>query len=338
MTFNTLQIGICLFLSFSSKGVMSIPDVNGVKLTIEPKVVRRFQFATLRCLYDTEESALYAVKWYRGSNEFYRYEPKEEPKTKVFPYQGIVVDENNSNSTQVVLRDIDFNIAGNFTCEITKDITFSTLSDTQTMSVVHLPEFPPTISVDGEPLDCGDTLRANCTSQPARPPARLTLILNGLVVAKSDPLTFRQTQEMAWSDLSLEVLLTEFYFAQGRLILQCKAEIDDIYREEATLQLASVRNPVHERVSAVGAANVSKRTLLLSFISLCCPILLSFKIQRILRNLVNKDTSPNFHSGEASSVSSSLMTPQCMQYSCIGSNTGSDKEEQKHHRLYAEGN
>lgn len=44
---------------------------------------------------------------------------------------------NNSNSTQVVLRDIEFNLSGNFSCEVTTDATFSTGFDTQTMLVVR---------------------------------------------------------------------------------------------------------------------------------------------------------------------------------------------------------
>ncbi|XP_045471663.1 uncharacterized protein LOC123678582 [Harmonia axyridis] len=241
---------LCVFFFFLMKDVMSVANTNSVKLTIEPAIVKRYQSATLYCAYDIDESSLYAAKWYRGQHEFYRFVPKESPKTKVFPYPGIVVDEHRSNSTQVVLTDIDFNIAGSFTCEITKDLTFSTLSDTQTMSVVRLPEFPPTISVEGEPLDCGHTLRANCTSQPARPPARLTFLLNDLVVARSDPLTTRQTQEMAWSDLSLEIVLSDIHFSMGKLILQCQAKIDDIYEENARLELNTVKSPVHERVSA----------------------------------------------------------------------------------------
>lgn len=239
-----------------------------VKLTIEPKVVRRFQIATLKCFYDIDTSSLYTVKWFRGTQEFYRYIPNagDEPSTKVFAYPGIVVDENNSNSTQVVLRDIDFNIAGNFTCEITKDVTFGTLSDTQTMTVVQLPEFSPTISVEGEPLDIGDILRANCTSQPARPPAMLTFILNGYELAKSEPLTASQMQEMAWSDLSLEVQLAPSHFHAGRLILQCLAEINDIYRDVATLELATNRSPVHEKVSAAEAGTTSVRSFTFSLL------------------------------------------------------------------------
>lgn len=44
---------------------------------------------------------------------------------------------NNSNSTQVVLRDIEFNLSGNFSCEVTIDVRFSTGMDTKSMLVVR---------------------------------------------------------------------------------------------------------------------------------------------------------------------------------------------------------
>ncbi len=46
----------------------------------------------LRCNYDLEADSLYAVKWYRGSEEFYRFLPKEAPPKQAFPINGVVVD------------------------------------------------------------------------------------------------------------------------------------------------------------------------------------------------------------------------------------------------------
>jgi len=46
----------------------------------------------LRCNYDLETDSLYAVKWYRGSEEFYRFLPKEAPPKQAFPINGVVVD------------------------------------------------------------------------------------------------------------------------------------------------------------------------------------------------------------------------------------------------------
>ncbi|RZC36537.1 hypothetical protein BDFB_013504, partial [Asbolus verrucosus] len=118
----------------------NVPDVLALKdvvLTIRPKIVERSHQATLRCSYDLEGASLYYVKWYRGIKEFYRYTLTEHPPTKVFPTAGINVDVNLSNSTQVVLTDIDFQLSGNFSCEVTTaEEPASTGTDVESMLVV----------------------------------------------------------------------------------------------------------------------------------------------------------------------------------------------------------
>lgn len=57
-----------------------------------PIAVRRGDDALLKCNYDLENDTLYSVKWYKGSREFYRYLPKENPAMKLFPLGGIIVD------------------------------------------------------------------------------------------------------------------------------------------------------------------------------------------------------------------------------------------------------
>ncbi|ALC39900.1 beat-Ib, partial [Drosophila busckii] len=49
-----------------------------------PSAVKRGDNALLICNYDLENETLYAVKWYRGRREFYRYTPKENPAWKIF--------------------------------------------------------------------------------------------------------------------------------------------------------------------------------------------------------------------------------------------------------------
>lgn len=46
----------------------------------------------LECRYDLEGETLYAVKWYKDGNEFYRYLPRETPNIQVFDLPGINVD------------------------------------------------------------------------------------------------------------------------------------------------------------------------------------------------------------------------------------------------------
>jgi hypothetical protein len=102
--------------------VLVLRDVFALKdvvLTIRPQTVEKSRHATLICSYDLEGASLYYVKWYRGTYEFYRYTPSEKPTTKLFPFKAINVDMNRSNSTQVVLTDIDFQLSGNFSCEVT---------------------------------------------------------------------------------------------------------------------------------------------------------------------------------------------------------------------------
>lgn len=137
--------------------------------------------------------------------------------------------------------------------------------------LAELPENPPTIKVGREPLDIGDTLYANCSSPPSCPPALLKFLLNNLTVSTIGCMSEKKTfsnennvnlcvqvarteshlsckpKEQTWSDLMLELPLSEFHFMSGRLKLQCIAQVYDVYREEATLDLESARHPVPAR-------------------------------------------------------------------------------------------
>lgn len=248
--------------------------LKNVVLSLEPTIVHRHQQCTLKCSYDLEGAPLYTVKWYRGLHEFYRYTPNEYPNTKIFPIGGITVDVNYSNSTQVVLRNVEFNLSGNFSCEVTTEEGFSTGYDTKVLLVVQLPEDPPTITVNSQPLDYGDVLRANCSSSPSLPPATLRFILNNQTVARTESFLTKKFQEVLCSNLSLELPLSEVHFNGGRLILRCEAQVADMYLEFAELRLYSVRDPVPERVSAVARANN-----LVSITIVKCFIILSLLLQ-----------------------------------------------------------
>lgn len=67
---------------FSFSGICSA--LREVRIQI-PTAVKKGDSAILNCWYDTEGDQLYAVKWYKGSREFYRYAPNENPVVKTFP-------------------------------------------------------------------------------------------------------------------------------------------------------------------------------------------------------------------------------------------------------------
>lgn len=57
-----------------------------------PPYVKAGDTAVLQCKYDLGSETLYALKWYKGSQEFYRYTPKESPPIKSFPIVGLQID------------------------------------------------------------------------------------------------------------------------------------------------------------------------------------------------------------------------------------------------------
>ncbi|KAL1497149.1 hypothetical protein ABEB36_008155 [Hypothenemus hampei] len=254
---------------FFTKDVIALKNV---KLSIEPAVVQYGNQSTLKCSYDLENDILYSVKWYRGPLEFYRYTPSEDVKTKIFPFDGITVDGSNSNSTQVVLRDIEFNLSGNFSCEVTTDLPHMvTAVDEQSMMVIQLPEFSPKISVGREVLDSGDILRANCSSPPSRPPVTLKFKLNNRTVAQNDPHPYRKINERSWSDLPLELPLDDMHFDNnGRLLLECVAMLPGVYHDQVELELESAKDPIPQRVRGLnGVKKASEQTKPLLYIVLC---------------------------------------------------------------------
>lgn len=64
---------------------------------------------------------------------------------------------------------------------------------------------------------------------------------------QSEPAALRRANLRDWSDLQLELKLSLMHFNEGRLVLQCVAQISSIYHEVAELELESVRHPVPAR-------------------------------------------------------------------------------------------
>ena len=65
-----------------------------------PETVLRGHNAVFNCTFNfNEDETLYAIKWYRGTYEIFRYIPSDEPPTKSFPLSGY----NVSVSTRSML-------------------------------------------------------------------------------------------------------------------------------------------------------------------------------------------------------------------------------------------
>ncbi|XP_076255443.1 uncharacterized protein LOC143193247 isoform X2 [Rhynchophorus ferrugineus] len=240
-----------LFLIF--EGISSLKDVV---LDINPRVVEYGKESTLRCSYNLENAPLYTVKWYRGQHEFYRFTPKELPNTKIFPFDGMHIDESQSNEHQVVLRKIGFNLSGNFSCEVTTDEpSFAAVTVIKDMLVVVLPKSPPSLTTDKSFYEVGDVLKANCSSPQSRPAATLTFILNNIVVCEKCSTRKHPSRELFRSESFLEMILYPSHFHNGRLTLKCVAQIRDLYQQDTDVTFTNVKDPIPARVTQTTSGN-----------------------------------------------------------------------------------
>ncbi|XP_063360891.1 uncharacterized protein LOC134650006 [Cydia amplana] len=176
-----LTMGVCqLMLVLLLGWITDTEALKDVQL-IAPSAVRLGDEVQLGCKWTLEgNETLYSVKWYRGRQEFFSYLPKEYPFTRIFPQPGIDVDVSKSTSQQVALREATRALAGRFRCEVSADApSFHTQVRSAFIHVVELPPDKPTIKAEKGWYASGDSLRAQCSSPPADPPANLTWLLNG---------------------------------------------------------------------------------------------------------------------------------------------------------------
>jgi len=143
--------------------------VSGNGLTVKAVVPRykiRGETAVFRCDFELEGALLYAVKWYRENEEFYRFVPKSDPQKTSYIVDGIKVDVSSicqyftrtdwpmnnfrlyvhflfflqhmhSNSRQLTLRDITLKTTANYRCEVSAEApSFASAQDGGRMEVI----------------------------------------------------------------------------------------------------------------------------------------------------------------------------------------------------------
>ncbi|XP_014467800.1 PREDICTED: uncharacterized protein LOC106740863, partial [Dinoponera quadriceps] len=217
--------------------------LRGVSLELIPDVVQRSQEVILQCHYDLKNEPLYTLKWYHSWYEFYRFEPSDDPATKIFNVTGIYVDPANSNQSQVTLRNVDFPLAGTFSCEVTAEaLTFFMASSLKNLTVIDVPDGAPVIASKRERYDAGDMLRANCTLPPSSP-VYLSFTLNDMLMETA---RYQMLEGPQLGEVSLT--LQPFHYTNGgQLTLRCTAQIPGMYSAVSELQLgAGIREPVPE--------------------------------------------------------------------------------------------
>jgi len=182
--------------------------------------------------FQPEMEALYSVKWYKDTEEFYSYVPRDNPPQHSYPVDGINIDHKLSNDRRVVIRPLYLRSKGLYRCEVSTEAPrFTTVHAEQYMEVIYLPTHGPKIR-GGEDLKNSDFLNLTCISGKSYPASKLSWLINNETI--TDPKVVKNYREvhhthgLVTTMLSLQLTINENYFEEGALRVKCVATISPV--------------------------------------------------------------------------------------------------------------
>ncbi|XP_024945981.1 uncharacterized protein LOC107272902 isoform X2 [Cephus cinctus] len=196
------------------------------------------------CSFNLESDTLYTVKWYKGLQEFFRYVPKEMPHITVFGPLASKVDITHSNQHNLILKDVQHDLAGRYRCEVSADApSFHTELLSSYMHVVTLPQGNPSIHVEKLRYAVGDTVRGNCTVPPGNPTSNVTWTVNEHRVNSSflSNISANTGENLQITIAGLDFEIIPDSFSNGRLHITCRANLFHLYQAEADIILEEER-------------------------------------------------------------------------------------------------
>lgn len=67
--------------------------IEALKVSVAiPELVKLNEGFWINCSHQTELEDIYAIKWYKDDEEFYRYLPNASPKVSIYQTNGIQLD------------------------------------------------------------------------------------------------------------------------------------------------------------------------------------------------------------------------------------------------------
>ncbi|XP_068229240.1 uncharacterized protein [Palaemon carinicauda] len=205
-----------------------------------PSHVATGESGSLECDWRDDGDTIYALKWYLGLDEFYRWTPADSPHGKTFPVLGnpIAVDLQSSRKGKVRFHHVTLEASGVYRCEVSAEgPSFHTESAVATMTVVDLPDGKPQIRGVRPSYQLRDEVALNCSSSLSQPAAKLTFYING---EKADPLWNLHYNVVEDSSTGLETSVLGLRFSlwprllrKGMVSIKCTAEMSDLYWESS---------------------------------------------------------------------------------------------------------
>ncbi|XP_069677284.1 uncharacterized protein [Periplaneta americana] len=182
-----------------------------VRFTVElrlPRYVLLGGSALMQCEYNVRLDQLHRVEWLRNGKKLFQFVKGRTPPFRNFTTPGAELDFGESNERQILLRNMDFEASGIYSCEVsTQTPIYTKPSNDHELTVIQKQRDPPQVLMSRAVYRVGDTLEANCTSSPARPLAHITWLVNGRPVEESQLRIFpHRDRERLTAQLSLEIV------------------------------------------------------------------------------------------------------------------------------------
>ncbi|XP_044018222.1 uncharacterized protein LOC122858991 isoform X2 [Aphidius gifuensis] len=232
---NSRSLDLLLLILAVATGVNGLQNVS-VDI---PEAVAVGSTVNLTCRYDLQGDVLYAVKWYKGKDEFYRYLPKEMPPISTFGDFKHKIIESRSDAHKVTLVDVTSDLDGKYKCEVTNDLpNFHTLQTSKYMHVAHLPVGGPEVLVEKQRYAVGEIVKANCTTPSGNPPANITWTVNGHLLNSTILKNIQAENDNFSSTYALlEYEITQDSYRNGRVQITCHANVFQLYKRDASIHI-----------------------------------------------------------------------------------------------------
>ncbi|XP_017046537.1 uncharacterized protein LOC108091710 [Drosophila ficusphila] len=180
-----------------------------------------------------EGEALYAIKWYKDNEEFYRYVPKARPPKTSYRVDGVRVIEELSDASRVLLRGLTLNSTGLYRCEVSAEApNFSSVQGEGRMDIVFLPRDGPHIRGQQYQYQIGEYLYLNCTSGKSHPASHLQWFVNEQPILDEHYLhkynDIVHKHGLITSTLGLQLPLEPRHFHDGDMRVKCLASISPV--------------------------------------------------------------------------------------------------------------
>jgi len=192
----------------------------------DPKYAELGGDLSLVCNYELEGDELYSIKWYRDEQEFYRYQPSDNPPIRIFSMQGLKVDDLSSQ-THLRVENVSLESSGSFKCEVSGGPPrFQTAVLVSRVEVVDLPKKMPSITGMKSSYKLGDMVDAECWTDSAHPEPTIKWWINDNA---ADPANMNIIVHDHSKVTQLSFQIKKKHLSGNTLRVKCSVEILDLY-------------------------------------------------------------------------------------------------------------